>query len=82
MCHAVDAEHNGRENASVVYIAACPSTPINRAYIKEQLNVALGGLPPPDYADTSDLNEATLEGYTGYKGLGEEAKQALGFYLK
>lgn len=81
MCHAVDAEHNGTENASVLYIAACPTTTVNKAYIKKQLHAALAGQTPPDYADESDLIESTLKGYTGYAGLSEEAKQALGFYL-
>jgi len=81
MCHAVDTEHNGHENASVVYIAACPTTEANSKYVKKQLHAALSGQPPPDYADDSDLNETTLEGYTGYGGLREEAKRALGFYL-
>jgi len=81
LCHAVDPEHNGAENASVAYIAACPTTPINKTYIKEQLRSALAGNPPHDYADDTTLNETTLNGYKGYEGLTEEARKALGFYL-
>ena len=82
MCHAVDTEHNGTENASVVYIASCPTTSVNKLYMKKQLKAALAGQPPPDYADDSNLSEATLKGYTGYKGVSEPGKRALGFYIE
>lgn len=80
MCHAVDAEHNGNENACVAYIAACPSTQANIEYIKGQYEDTVAGRPPKDFA-SSELDERTLKGYTGYENLGEEAKEALGFYL-
>ncbi|PVH77665.1 DUF1479-domain-containing protein [Cadophora sp. DSE1049] len=80
-CHAVDAEHNGAENASVVYIAACPTTNANKAYVKRQLEEFLAGRPPPDYASDTKLDESTLDGYMGHQSLSEEAKSAFGYSL-
>ncbi|KAH6720823.1 hypothetical protein BKA61DRAFT_470893 [Leptodontidium sp. MPI-SDFR-AT-0119] len=80
-CHAVDSEHNGAENASVVYIAACPTTDANKVYVKSQLESFLAGRPPPDYASNTKLDESTLEGYTGHETLLIEAKMALGYGL-
>ncbi|KAF9874293.1 hypothetical protein CkaCkLH20_08276 [Colletotrichum karsti] len=81
VCHAVDPEHHGTENASVVYIAACPSTPNNKEYVKKQLEGTRAGRPPPDYAAGNSLDETTLKGYVGLDGLSEEAKKAFGFDL-
>lgn len=81
ICHAVDSEHNGQENASVVYIAACPTTKANKAYVKNQLEEFSTGRPPPDYASDTKLDESTLVGYTGHQSLSEEAKRALGYSL-
>lgn len=81
MCHAVDPVHNGANNASVVYIASCPTTPINQRYVEKQLSAALDGRPPPDQQSNTDVDETIFQGYTGYQGLDEDAKRALGFYL-
>ncbi|KAK2731005.1 DUF1479 domain-containing protein [Colletotrichum kahawae] len=81
VCHAVDPEHHGMENASVVYIAACPSTPNNRAYVKRQLEETRAGRPPPDYAEGNVLDERILEGYVGLDGFDGYAKTAFGFNL-
>ncbi len=80
MCHAVDPEHRGPHDASVAYIAACPTTRINKQYVKEQLQAALAGKPPPDSVSL-ELNETTLKGYKGFDGLSEQGKTALGFHL-
>ncbi|TDZ14653.1 Uncharacterized protein Cob_v012486 [Colletotrichum orbiculare MAFF 240422] len=81
VCHAVDPEHQGSENASAVYIAACPSTPNNKAYVKRQLEETRAGRPPPDYAEGNSLDERTLKGYDGLGSLSDEAKRAFGFEL-
>ncbi|KAF7543075.1 hypothetical protein G7Z17_g11042 [Cylindrodendrum hubeiense] len=81
VCHAVDPEQEGSENASVVYIPSCPTTPINKAYVKRQIEATLAGLPPPDHTLDNDLDETTLKGYIGLDGLNEEAKRAFGFEL-
>ncbi|KAL2203178.1 DUF1479-domain-containing protein [Sarocladium strictum] len=80
MCHAVDPVHEGEGDASVVYIAACPSTAKNKAYVKTQLEAALAGKPPPD-APGLEIDETKLKGYNGYDGVSEEGKAVLGFGL-
>ncbi|OHW99261.1 DUF1479 domain-containing protein [Colletotrichum incanum] len=81
VCHAVDPVHQGVENASVVYIGACPKTPANKAYVKKQLEATRGGRPPPDYQEGNDLDETKLTGYVGLDRLTAEAKKAFGFDL-
>lgn len=81
LCHAVDPEHNGNENACVTYVAACPSTTANKAYVKRQLESTLAGKPPPDYADGLQLDETKFRGYTGHRDLNDEARAALGYNL-
>ncbi|KAF4462775.1 DUF1479 domain [Fusarium albosuccineum] len=81
VCHAVDTEHLGQNNASVAFIASCPMTPANKVYIKKQLAATLEGRPARDYAEGNDLDETTLKGYVGLEGLGDEARRAFGFHL-
>jgi len=64
MCHAVDAEHIGTEDASVTYIAATPTTLINKEYMRRQYARMVEGLPPPDFDGGSD--ETKLEGFEGF----------------
>jgi hypothetical protein len=80
MCHAVDPDQLGDQDASVVYIASCPTTPINKRYIKEQLEAALTGRSPPDCTGV-ETDESKLKGYTGFSQVSEEGKAALGFGL-
>ena len=49
MCHAVEVEHQGENEASVAYIAATPRTKQNETYIKRQLEDFLAGNPPEDF---------------------------------
>ncbi|KAH7021480.1 uncharacterized protein B0I36DRAFT_297167 [Microdochium trichocladiopsis] len=81
VCHAVDPVHEGKENAAVVYVGACPSTPINHKYIKSQLEATLAGRPPPDQDDGTGVSEATFKGYRGHEGLNELARRAFGYNL-
>lgn len=80
MCHAVDPEHHGDHAASAAYIAACPTTGINKAYIKKQLQAALAGIGPPDCPDVI-TNETVMKGYRGFDVVSEDGKVALGFGL-
>ncbi|RSL45264.1 hypothetical protein CEP53_010852 [Fusarium sp. AF-6] len=80
MCHAVDPDQLGDQDASVVYVASCPTTPINKRYIKEQLEAALAGRSPPDCTGV-ETNESKLKGYTGFSQVSEEGKAVLGFGL-
>lgn len=77
----MDPEQEGTGNASVVYIAACPTTTNNKAYVKKQLEATRAGRPAPDYAEGNDLDETTLKGYVGLDGFSAEAKRAFGFDL-
>ena len=77
----MDPVHEGTVNASVAFIAACPTTPNNKAYVREQLACTLQGRPPPDYQEKNELDERTLKGYVGLEGLSDEAQKAYGFGL-
>ncbi|KAJ4256144.1 hypothetical protein NW762_009220 [Fusarium torreyae] len=81
LCHAVDTEHLGQNNASVAFIAACPTTPANKSYVREQLVATLEGRPTADYADGNDLDESKLKGYVGLGELDAKARKAFGFDL-
>ncbi|OBZ69678.1 Uncharacterized protein YbiU [Grifola frondosa] len=47
--HAVEAEHNGVGDSSVLYIPAVPLTEKNAAYLRDQRENFVGGRPPPDF---------------------------------
>lgn len=83
MCHAVDVEHTGSTDASVVYVAATPMTPQNKQYVKEQLDDFLAGEAPRDFTRTLDLpSEGSYVGFLGEKAiLSEEGRRAMGFEL-
>ncbi|KAF2805433.1 DUF1479-domain-containing protein [Mytilinidion resinicola] len=65
MCHAVDAEHIGTEDASVTYIAATPTTRINKEYMQRQYAKMAKGMPPPDF-EHGGSDETKLEGFEGF----------------
>ncbi|TVY42120.1 Uncharacterized protein LOCC1_G005325 [Lachnellula occidentalis] len=78
VCHAVEPEHTGKDDASVVYVAASPTTEINKAYTKRQLEAVLAGRAPPDFRAHGNADETKFKGYVGFAGMSEEAKKALG----
>lgn len=47
--HAVEKEHNGTGDSSVMYIPAVPKCPQNEAYIQRQAELFEKGFPPPDF---------------------------------
>jgi hypothetical protein len=65
MCHAVEVEHHGEQDASVAYIAATPSTKENGRYIRSQFEDFLRGVPP-EYlrggSDERDFEGSSCEG--------------------
>jgi len=84
MVHAVEVEHLGDHESSVVYVAATPSTETNKRYIKQQLEAFLKGEPPVDFS--AKKGNSTLEGkFIGYEGeqaiMSEEGRRAMGFGL-
>ncbi|KAK0453297.1 hypothetical protein EV421DRAFT_664875 [Armillaria borealis] len=49
LIHSVEKEHTGHCDSAVMYIAAVPTTPLNRAYIERQKESFLKAVTPPDY---------------------------------
>ena len=47
--HAVEKEHVGKEDSTVMYIPAMPYTPTNAAYVEKQRESFLQGIAPPDF---------------------------------
>ena len=82
MCHAVEVDHNGDHEASVIYIAATPSTHTNKKYIAAQLKDFLEGRAPKDFRSPKK-NLAVEKEFIGYKGekaiLSQEGRRAMGF---
>jgi hypothetical protein len=80
MCHAVDTEHKGAGDSSVLYIAATPSTEDNIQYIESQRDAFLGDYVPPDFqaADRLYSLEAKYKGYQGQDAIvSPEGRNAL-----
>jgi len=65
----------------VAFIAACPTTPVNKVYVKKQLEATLSGKISSDYSGKDNLNETKLKGYVGLDGFTGEARRAFGFDL-
>ena len=81
MCHAVDTEHNGEFDSSVLYIAATPSTEGNVKYIEAQLDNFLEGRIPPDFQapGRATTKETDFHGYKGQSGIiSAEGRRAMG----
>ncbi|KAI1343266.1 hypothetical protein F5Y15DRAFT_229161 [Xylariaceae sp. FL0016] len=81
VCHAVDPIHEGKGHAAVAYIAACPTTPNNKKYVKEQLESIIAGRVPPDFFPGPETNETTFHGYKGHSGISADARKAFGYDL-
>ena len=83
MVHAVEVKHEGTQYSSVVYVGATPSTPANRAYVKEQLRLFSSGLPPQDFPNPGAVKERDMSGYIGEEAIlgGEMGRRAMGFGL-
>ncbi|KAK0611218.1 hypothetical protein B0T14DRAFT_440496 [Immersiella caudata] len=47
--HAVDQQHNGRSDSSVLYIPVCPTTEASAQYVARQRDAFLQGTPAPDF---------------------------------
>jgi peptidase E len=47
--HAVEKEHTGKGDSSVMYIPAVPSCSQNKEYIAKQAELFKKGCPPPDF---------------------------------
>lgn len=76
MCHAVEIDHEGKNDASVIYIGATPTTPANIRYIQDQWARFKKGQPPGDFEHGKD--ESKFDGHLGEDGIlgGEAGRRA------
>lgn len=79
--------HNGTGPASVVYIPATPSTPGNKAYIRQHWKDLIAGIPPDDYKFLDGLadamtpntqNERMMKGAMPIESISVEGRRGLG----
>ncbi|KAH7417572.1 hypothetical protein BKA64DRAFT_658222 [Cadophora sp. MPI-SDFR-AT-0126] len=83
MLHAVEVEHFGEFDASVAYIAATPTTELNKSYMREQVKAFLdGGKVPKDFEKDAgpQRDERGFVGWVGEEAIlsGEEGRRAAG----
>lgn len=81
MLHAVEVDHFGDHDASVAYVAATPTTELNKIYIKKQAKAFLdGGKVPEDFIGSKVEREGSFKGWLGERGIlsGEEGRRAAG----
>ncbi|KAF8131806.1 hypothetical protein EV363DRAFT_1164253 [Boletus edulis] len=76
--HAVEGEHMGKEDSSVLYIPAAPLCVKNASYLRSQRANFVHGLPAPDFpggeGESRFLDRATPQDITSQQG-----RQATGF---
>lgn len=79
--HAVDKDHKGNGDSSVMYIPACPLTEANASYLARQREAFLQGTPGPDFPGGKGESEHT--GRPGVRDIeiagGKEGLRAMGF---
>ena len=83
MLHAVEVDHLGKDDASVVYIAATPTTEMNKIYVKKQAEDFLNrGAVPGNFQseNETDKKEGAFKGWVGEGGIlsGLEGRRAMG----
>ncbi|KZT05445.1 DUF1479-domain-containing protein [Laetiporus sulphureus 93-53] len=80
LVHAVENEHNGREDSSVIYIPATPLTEYNARYLRTQRETFLAGLPAPDFPIGEGESRFVGRAGTGdVRSMGLDARRVLGF---
>jgi hypothetical protein len=78
MIHAVDKEHRGESDSSVLYIPACAVTKPNIESLKSQRMSALKYSPPPDFPGAGGDGEIGFHGATAWEQLNDAGKRAMG----
>jgi hypothetical protein len=81
MLHAVEADHFGDHDASVAYVAATPTTEVNKIYMKKQAEEFLDrGRVPEDFTAGNVEKEGDFIGWVGAAGIlsGEDGLMAAG----
>ena len=76
--HAVDKQHGGKGDSSVLYIPACAMTPPNVEFIKEQRRAALALSPPQDFPGAFGPGEQGFEGAIDWSELSINGRRAMG----
>ncbi|KAK5082636.1 hypothetical protein LTR05_006516 [Lithohypha guttulata] len=79
--HAVDAEHKGKGDSSVLYIPACALTRSNLNALKRQRESASVLSPPPDFPGAGSEGEKNYAGKVDWSSnfIEPAAKRAMGF---
>jgi hypothetical protein len=80
--HAVDKEHRGVGDSSVLYIPACAMTRSNLEFLKRQRDAALRYSPPPDFPGAGGDGEKGFKGASNWENGDEEGKRAMGMGSK
>ena len=80
--HAVDKEHQGQSDSSVLYIPACAMTPPNVDFLLKQRQAALAYSPPPDFPGAGGPGEIGFEGAVDWNSINKEGLQAMGMGTK
>lgn len=81
MLHAVEVDHFGNHDASVAYVAATPTTEMNKIYMKKQAEAFLDcGRVPEDFTAGNVEKEGDFKGWVGEGGIlsGAEGLRAAG----
>ncbi|KAI5481415.1 hypothetical protein MNV49_004171 [Pseudohyphozyma bogoriensis] len=78
--HAVENEHKGKGDSSVMYIPAIPLTKNNWTYVAQQREEFLQGVPPSDFPG-GDGEQFFTGRATGDDVVGAEARRAMGLDL-
>ncbi|KAI5777083.1 DUF1479 domain protein [Geopyxis carbonaria] len=77
--HAVETEHRGAGDSSVLYIPATPLCESNAAYLAWQREAAERGTPAPDFPGAGgEQGEKGFRGAVDWEELGEEGRRAMG----
>lgn len=76
--HAVDKEHRGTGDSSVLYIPACAITRNNLEFLSRQRMSALRYSPPPDFPGAGGDGEIGFNGAVDWNTLSEDGKRAMG----
>ncbi|KAK5289664.1 hypothetical protein LTR99_001630 [Exophiala xenobiotica] len=82
MIHAVDKEHRGKGDSSVLYIPACAMTRSNLEFLHRQRMSALRYSPPPDFPGAGGDGEIGFKGAVDWDQVNDEGKRAMGLGKK
>ncbi|KAI5287793.1 hypothetical protein KEM54_005731 [Ascosphaera aggregata] len=80
--HAVDKEHRGKGDSSVMYIPVTPLCSKNAEYLKRQREAAMAYSPAPDFPGAGGPGEAGFKGATDWTRVSEDGLQAMGMGSK